>query len=205
MKSVLGSRTSRRLVGSLLALGLAIAALGTTLPTAAAATPACPTLSAAALTSALGVKPLSIATRTADVPKLWTLNCFYTLGAEPSLTFEVYKGTVAFSSLKATIDETIGTDNANANSEAPGTCKPTKSGQCSGGTYDAHESALAGLGERAYTFPGNESGGALAVFVWKDDTFVVQSSGPYGVPGPTLARVLAFARLVIRSGFSLGS
>jgi hypothetical protein len=178
------------------------AVLGTGATSQALAAPACPKLTRSQIAGSIGFRFVSVETRTANVPNLWSLYCFYTLSRNASVTFQVYKGTHVFASVKAQIDETIGTDNMNANNAVPGTCTPAW-GQCEGTTYNGHESPLAGLGEEAVAFPGNKLAGALVMFIANGETFVVESSGPYGQPGPDQARLVAFSRLVLRSHFSL--
>jgi hypothetical protein len=182
---------------------LAAGALATGARAEPQATPVCPAFTTAQLKQALGVKPLSVASNTADQANVPRLNCFYTLGEEPSLTFKVYAGAGELEKLESTIDVSLGTNNMNAN-QAATPCVPAKDGQCKGSLFNEHILPVAGFGPKAFDCPGGESAAALVVFTAKGDTFLVQSSGPYGIPGPNLSQVLAFARLVLHSGFSLG-
>ncbi len=100
-----------------LALALVNASGGLAAEAAADAKPACPNFTPAQIKSALGVKPVSLLASTSTQPDTSALDCFYTLGADPSL--------------------------------------------------------------------------------------VLLSLGPYHIAGPTLAQLLAFARLLVHSGYGL--
>jgi hypothetical protein len=184
-------------------LSVAVAAvLASSGTSQALAAPVCPKLTPAQIARALGFRVVSVQTHTANMPNLWSLYCDYALGRNAEMSLEVYRGTRAYAAEKAQIDESIGTANANANGASPGTCSRAW-GQCEGGTYFGHESPLAGLGEKALAFPGNKNGDALVMFIWKRDTFLVESSGPYGQAGPDQAQLITFARLLLRSHFRL--
>lgn len=168
----------------------------------------CPALTATQIEGALGAKPVSIASSMGspgDFAGSFAINCFYTLGEEPSITLNVWRGAGSLATLEGIISTNEGIFNgeANAKNGVGPDCTPAKSGDCQGKRFDEHPSRYAGLGEKAYDDSGGPSDGANVEFLWKGDTFLVQSSGPYGVPGPALSKVLAFARLIIRSAYSL--
>jgi hypothetical protein len=169
----------------------------------AAATPVCPKLTPAQLKGALGVNPASVSTggSTGNQKGVPFLTCFYTLNGEASVTLKVYRGTAALELVEGTINVSIGTNNSQANATGV-PCEPAKDGQCKGTLFNGHSVAAFGLGDRAYDFPGGAAGGANALFTWKGYTFLVQSSGPYSIPGPDLAQVLAFAHLLIKTGYN---
>ena len=129
--------------------------------------------------------------------------CFYELGTEPSMTLQVYRGTAALAPLVKRIDDAEGAVNgqANANNGTAPDCTPAKAGYCQGSKFDEHLVPLAGLGQKAFDDPGGPADGANVEFIWNGNTYSVRSSGPYGVRGPNLRQVLAFARLIIRSGY----
>jgi len=176
----------------------------------AAKPPSCPNLSDAQIRVAVGVKPASLAVSTLGSGTIATgggneLTCQWVLGTEPSITLKVYKGSAALSELVKQISSVEGINNGSANANlAPPTveCSPKFAGYCQGPKFDEHLSPVAGIGEKAYDDPGGPADGANVEFAWKGNTYALRSSGPYGVPGPDLAKVLAFARLIVRSGYT---
>lgn len=196
---------------ALLVLLVSVAGLAAT-PSSPAAHPlACPKLTPAQIRSAVGVKPVSVMSAIGTGGTIATgggiaINCFYTLGAEPSISLKAYRGTAALATLVKVLSTNLGIFNGTANANngnAPG-CTLAKAGYCqAGGKFDEHLSPLAGLGQKAFDDPGGPADGANVEFIWKGNTFAVRSSGPYGTPGPNLRQVIAFARVVIRSGYTL--
>lgn len=129
------------------------------------------------------------------------ITCQWLLGTEPSITLKLYRSPDALAALAKEIGVVEGMNNGEAN-DAGGHCTPATAGDCQGTKFDEHLSPLSGLGQKAYDDPGGPSDGANVEFVWKGTTYALRSSGPYGEPGPNLRAVIAFARLIIRSGYT---
>jgi hypothetical protein len=201
-----GSRSlSRSAWGALCALcALAAVAAVAILPAVAEAkVPACPPLKAQQVSRALGFKFVSVDGNAGTHPTM--VNCFYTLAKNGGMSLKAWAGTAQYRQLKATIDENIGTINMNDDQSADagsGACKPAR-GQCKGTQYNGHESPLSGLGGRALGFPGNKQAGALVMFTFHGNTICLTSNGPKASPGPTEAQLIAFARLLTRSHYSV--
>ena len=178
-------------------------------PEGVAAPPvACPNLTPTQIRGAVGAKPTVVRIGgpfpgTVASGGGVAVSCFYELGGEQSLTFQAYRGTAALPILVKRIDDAEGVVNgqANANNGTAPDCTPAKAGFCQGSKFDEHLVPLAGLGQRAFDDPGGPADGANVEFTWNGNTYLVHSSGPYGVRGPNLRQVLAFARLVIQSGY----
>jgi hypothetical protein len=135
--------------------------------------------------------------------------CDYAL-SKGGLTLVMYEGAGAYAGMLKTIAsndaQTTGTLNGAQWADGGPACSSKYSGQCSGTNFDEHPVAVHGIGSKAFGQPGFSSagGGAYVAFVWKDDFYTMNSTGPYGnVPGPTETNLEAVARLILRSGFNL--
>ena len=186
---------------SLIGGGLSVA------PDAVAAKPsACPGLTPAQIRGAVGAKPTVVrvgspTTGTVASGGGIAVNCFYELGGESSMSFVGYRGAAAVAVLVKRIGSQQGINNGQLNGGTQ-TCTPVLAGFCQGSKFDEHFVPLAGLGQKAFDYPGGPEDGAKVLFAWNGNTYLLESSGPYGQQGPKLSQLLAFARLVIRSGFT---
>jgi hypothetical protein len=175
-------------------------------PDAAAAHPAaCPSLTPAQIRGAVGAKPTVVRSGGPTGGTVATgggiaVNCFYELGGESSMTFEVYRGTASPAVLLKRIGSQQGVVNGQLNGGTQ-PCTPALAGYCQGSKFDEHLVPLAGLGQRALDDPGGPEDGAKVLFIWSGNTYWLGSSGPYGQKGPNLHQLLAFARLIIRIGY----
>jgi hypothetical protein len=175
-------------------------------PDAFAAKPStCPSLTPAQIRGAVGAKPTVVRTGTPTGGTVASgggiaVNCFYELGGESSMSFVGYRGTAAVAVLVKRIGSQQGVINGQLNGGTQ-PCSPALAGFCQGSKFDEHFVPLAGLGQTAFDDPGGPEDGAKVLFAWNGHTYLLESSGPYGQPGPKLSQLLAFARLVMRSGF----
>jgi hypothetical protein len=201
-------RSSLRIAGVCAVLALLATGLGT-VSSRAAATPTCPKLTNAQLRGVFGVVPTvsdsTLASGTVATGGGEAINCFYALRDPQSVTVKIYRGTGAFGELKKVISTSQGMNNGTANGDAATAphCTSATAGYCDGNKYDEHLTAFSGLGVTAYDDPGGPADGANVEFTYKGNTFAVRSSGPYGVPGPPLSRVIAFAKLIVASHYTL--
>jgi len=175
-------------------------------PGAVAAKPSpCPNLTPAQIRGAVGAKPTLVRVGSPTGGTVASgggiaVNCFYELGGESSMSFVGYRGTAAVAVLVKRIGSQQGINNGQLNGGTQ-TCTPALAGFCQGSKFDEHFVPLAGLGQKAFDDPGGPEDGAKVLFASKRNTYLLESSGPYGQQGPKLSQLLAFARLVMRSGF----